>query len=67
VSAPVSREIASPSTGRSTPQKVTLTAEERDIARQSMPGTDPGEAERIYAQQKLRLQEAKKQGHYREQ
>lgn len=66
VSAPVSREVASPSTGKSTPTKVTLTAEEREMARLSMPNTDPGEAERIYAQQKLKLQQAKNAGHYRE-
>ena len=66
VSAPVSREVASPSTGRATPTKVTLTAEEREMARLSMPNTDPGEAERIYAQQKLKLQQLKGQGHYKE-
>lgn len=66
VSAPVSREVVSPSTGRATSQKVTLTAEEREIARLSMPNTDPGEAERIYAQKKLELQRLKAQGHYQE-
>lgn len=66
VSAPVSREIASPATGKVTPQKVTLSAEERQTARDSMPGMDPGEAERIYAQNKLKLQQLKREGHYRD-
>lgn len=66
VSAPVSREVASPSTGRSTPTKITLTAEEREMARLSMPDTDPGEAEKIYAQNKLKLQQLKNSGHYSE-
>lgn len=66
VSAPVSREVVSPSTGRATPQKITLTAEEREMARLSMPNVDPGEAEKIYAQEKLKLQRLKAQGHYQE-
>jgi hypothetical protein len=66
VSAPVSRDPPSPTTGRTTPQRVTLTAEERDIARSSMPNTDPGEAERIYAQNKLKLQQLKRDGFYKD-
>jgi len=66
VSAPVSRESVSPSTGRPTTQKITLSAEERSFARDLQPGMDPGEAERIYAQNKLRLMEAKKNGQYKE-
>lgn len=68
VSAPVSRDPPSPGTGRATPQRVTLTAEERETARQVLhrEGMKPGEAERIYAENKLRMIEAKKNGHYRE-
>lgn len=66
VSAPVSRDPPSPSTGKSTPQRVTLSPEERDTAHKSMPTMDPGEAERIYAREKLKLMELKKNGHYTE-
>jgi hypothetical protein len=66
VSAPVSRDIPSPSTGRSVPSKVTLTPDEREAARFSFPDTEPGEAERLYAQQKLRLMQEKANGRYNE-
>lgn len=66
VSAPVSRDPPSPTTGRAAPQKVTLSAEEREIARSSMPNMEPGEAERVYALNKLKLQQAKREGHYRD-
>lgn len=66
VSAPVTREVPSPTTGRPTSNRVTLSAEEREIARSSMPHLAPGEAERLYAQNKLKLNGLKAAGHYRE-
>lgn len=66
VSAPVSRDPPSPSTGKAVSQRVTLSPEERDTAHKAMPNMEPGEAERIYAREKLKLLELKKNGHYTE-
>lgn len=66
VSAPVTRETPSMVTGKTGNNRVTLSAEEREVARSSMPHLAPGEAERIYAQNKLKLNGLKQQGHYRE-
>lgn len=60
VSAPVSRDAQSISTGKPVSTKVTLTPEEREIAK--MTGVD----ERVYAQNKLKLQDLKRNGYYRE-
>lgn len=59
VSAPPSREAPSAS-GRTTPTRVTLTAEERQIAAAS------GITEIEYAKNKLKLMEMKKAGQYRD-
>ena len=60
VSAPVSRDSPSLSTGRATPTRVQLTPEQRDAARIS--NID----DVTYARNLLKLQEMKKQGHYQE-
>lgn len=66
VSAPVSRESTNLSTGRSTPTRVTLTPTEREAARFSNPGMEPGKAEALYAAGKIKLQKLKTEGHYNE-
>ncbi len=66
VSAPVTREAPSASTGKPSSTRVPLSPTEREAARYSMPGTPPAEAERIYAENKLKLAALKKDGHYQE-
>lgn len=66
VSAPVSRDTPSLDTGRSTPTRVTLNSEERDMAHRARSDLSPGEAERVYAANKLKLIDAKKNGYYSE-
>jgi len=56
--APPTRDVPSAGTGKPVSTKVTLTAEEREIARMS------GISEIEYAKQKLKLQELKRNGHY---
>lgn len=58
--APPTREVPSPSTGKTSSTKVTLTPEEREVARSS--GIDELE----YARQKIKLQDLKQNGHYQE-
>lgn len=58
--APPTRDIPSAGTGKPSSTKVTLTAEEREIARLNKI------TEIEYAKQKLKLQEFKKNGHYNE-
>lgn len=60
MSAPVTREAPSVSTGRATPTRVELTASQREAARIS--GVD----DVTYARNFLRLQALKKEGHYNE-
>lgn len=60
MSAPVTREAPSVSTGRATPTRVELTAAQREAARIS--GVD----DVTYARNFLRLQALKKEGHYNE-
>lgn len=67
VSAPVTRDVPSASTGRAaSTTRVTLRPDQREAARFSMPDLPPAEAEKIYAQNLLKLQDAKKDGHYSE-
>lgn len=67
VSAPVSRETVSTTNGKPVNnRRVTLDKEQREIARASMPHLTPAEAERVYAENLLKLQELKRQGHYQE-
>lgn len=66
VSAPVHRDPPSPTTGRPVSNRITLTAEQREIARASMPHLQPGEAEKIYAQNLIKLNGLKQAGHYSE-
>lgn len=67
VSAPVSRDPVSPSTGRSTStSKITLTAEQRQFAHTALSHLDPAEAEIEYAKQLMKLRQLKAQGHYQE-
>lgn len=58
VSAPVSREAVSPSTGKTISTRVTLSAAEREAAK--LAGID----EITYAKQKLKLAQMKEEGHY---
>jgi hypothetical protein len=58
--APPTREVPSSSTGKPSSTKVTLTPEEREIARMN------NITEIEYARQKIKMQEAKKNGHYNE-
>jgi hypothetical protein len=58
--APPTREVPSSSTGKPSSTKVTLTAEEREIARIN------NISEIEYAKQKLKMVELKKSGHYNE-
>lgn len=60
MSAPVTRESPSISTGRASPTRVELSPAQREAARFS------GVSEVEYARNFLRLQELKKQGHYQE-
>jgi len=60
VSAPPSRDPPSSGTGKPTPTRITLTAEQRSAAQAA--GVD----EITYARQLLKLQELKKIGHYNE-
>jgi hypothetical protein len=65
ISAPVHRESISLSEGKPmSTSKVVLTAEQRDIARKSMPHLSGEEAERLYAQGVKRLAAAKANGMY---
>lgn len=68
MTAPVSRDVPSVSGQRMSPSAVTLTPEERFIARNSF--TDPNmtdaEKERLYASQKARLASLRAQGLYPE-
>lgn len=66
VSAPVTREAPSPSTGKPSSTRVPLSATERETARFSMPHLPPADAERVYAENKLKLAALKKSGHYQE-
>jgi hypothetical protein len=57
------RNVPSLSTGRGeTSGRVTLTAEERDMARRSMPWLEPADAERTYAANKAKYQGMKDRG-----
>lgn len=60
VSAPVTRDSPSPSTGRLTSTRVELSASQREAARIS------GVTDVEYARNFLRLEDLKKQGHYQE-
>lgn len=60
VSAPVTRDTPSLTTGRPSTDRVTLTPQQREAAKIS------GISEMDYAKQVLRLQQAKKEGHYSE-
>jgi hypothetical protein len=65
VSAPVHREAVSLNDGKPmSTRSITLTPEQRDIARKSMAHLPPSEAERIYAQGLVRLNAAKQAGFY---
>lgn len=65
--APPSREVPSASTGRPVSTKVTLSPEEREMARMSKSKYQTtAEAELEYARQKLKYQELKKAGAYQE-
>lgn len=61
VSAPVSRDAPSAGTGRPLNNRITLTPEQREIARLS------GISDIDYARQLLKLNEYKRNGHYRDQ
>lgn len=68
--APVSRDVPSSSGSKANSNKITLTPEEREIARNSF-GALPGqpvlsneEKEKLYAQNKLKLQRARANGSY---
>jgi hypothetical protein len=62
VSAPVSRDSISISTGRPVDTKITLTPEQREEAKFSMPGVAPEIAEREYAKNLIRLEQARRAG-----
>lgn len=64
--APVSRDNPSLSTGKTTPTKVTLTLEEKEVARSiaTSRGITEHEAQIEYARNKIKLDGLKKQGHY---
>lgn len=64
VSAPPSRDVPTPSGQRATSSKITLTAEERSIARQSMSWLKPEEAEVEYARNKAKLARMRGNGEY---
>ena len=65
VSAPVHREAVSLSDGKAISRgSITLTAEQREVARKSMAHLPANEAERIYAQGLARLNAAKARGEY---
>jgi hypothetical protein len=66
VSAPVSRDVPSASGQRDTPTKVTLTAEERQIARTSFTATDMTDAQKelAYARNKQKLKKMRANGEY---
>lgn len=66
VSAPVSRDIPNPSGQRSSPTKMTLTEEERRIARNSFSAPDMTDAQKefLYAQNKRKLQVKRANGEY---
>jgi hypothetical protein len=62
VSAPVSRDSISISTGRPVDTKITLTPAQREAAKFSMPGVAPEIAEREYAKNLIRLEQARRAG-----
>jgi hypothetical protein len=62
VSAPVSRDSISISTGKPLDTRVRLTAEQREIAHLSMPGIPKAEAEKAYAKNLLKMQTMKAGG-----
>jgi hypothetical protein len=64
VSAPPSRDVPTPSGQRAQSSKITLTAEERSIARQSMSWLKPEEAEVEYARNKAKLARMRGNGEY---
>lgn len=64
VSAPPSRDVPTPSGQRAQSSKITLTAEERSIARQSMSWLKPEEAEVEYARNKAKLARMRTNGEY---
>lgn len=65
VAAPVSREVPT-STGRrpDPPGRITLSPDERDIAVKSRPDLPPHQAERLYAENKIRLGQLRASGQY---
>jgi hypothetical protein len=66
VSAPVSRDVPGPS-GQRTTNRITLSPEERDIARKSFTATDmtDEQKERLYAMNKQKLHKLRANGEYR--
>lgn len=66
VSAPPSRDVPNASGARGQSTKITLSPEERDIARKSMHWLPPAEAEVEYARQKRRLADMRANGEYPE-
>lgn len=63
IAAPVSREVPM-SDGRVFTDRVTLSAEERQMAHLSYRGLPPAEAERVYATAKLKLARERAAGRY---
>lgn len=63
MTAPPSREVPM-SDGRMFTDRVTLSAEERQMAHLSYRGMPPAEAERIYAEQKLKIRRERAAGRY---
>ena len=68
MTAPVSRDVPTASGQRQTSTGVTLSPEERFIARNSFsdPNMSDAEKERLYAQQKSRLHQMRRDGTYPE-
>ena len=66
MSAPVSRDVPMPSGQRATSSKITLTAEERQIARTSFTAPDMTneQKELLYARNKARLARERANGAY---
>jgi hypothetical protein len=62
VAAPVSREAISITSGQPVTSKITLTPEQREAAKFSMPGIPAAEAERRYAANLIRLEQARRAG-----
>jgi hypothetical protein len=62
VTAPVSRAVPTPSSQTNVGRSVTLTGEERDLARRAYAWLSPDEAEREYALQKRRMLQMRAEG-----